>query len=223
MGGRHGFMGDGGRSAREYNAMIEWRERERKWKAEAHAKELDPLPALAKRAEQGDVQAMRETAQLLATHYQIRLVESPTGDRNMAAFRHGERVALIAPIVDLDTLAIALHEMGHGIEGDCPNRGEHYAERNGNVVACLACETAAWRAALDAVPFSREMFARLQDALASYRSTTPGTAAARAALDETTSTRMYMGAKQRHLTLAMRRERQQRVEAEVARDAERRH
>jgi hypothetical protein len=131
----------------------------------------------------------------------------PVGAAAFANWR--KRLIVIPPIgvnhdIDVD-LAIALHEMGHIRAGACTNREPH--RRDPQVRDwwhCIACETAAWREGMTLYPFTREMFARLQQSLRTYRSKTPAPTEAIAALDRLKGNLTWHEDKQRRRTWQMR-------------------
>jgi hypothetical protein len=81
------------------------------------------------------------------------------------------------PMIDDDTVATALHEIGHCVSEPCAGP-RHY--RDPDVTDwwnCLACEVSAWTAAIRLIrplPWSRAMHHKLTRALQSYRRRTPG-------------------------------------------------
>jgi hypothetical protein len=180
--------------------------------------------ALAIRAEHGDVQAMRDLCDSLARHHGIRIIDDPGYD-STACFRHESRTAFVPPIDDLESFAVCLHELGHGLAGPCPMTGDHFTTIVGGTIvggvhvggsaACQRCEVDAWTEAMRLVSFTREMFDRVRRSLSSYRSAL-ATRAARTALAQTVSPLTHMQSRQHHLTHRDRLARQARVEAEVA-------
>ena len=75
--------------------------------------------------------------------------------------------------VDKIAAIILAHELAHCIAGRCPRTGDHRAQIEGNVLACLACEAKAWEIAAGLLPFDRAMHERARAALQTYRESTP--------------------------------------------------
>lgn len=129
--------------------------------------------------------------------------------RNVSAYFVWPKGPIVAPeITGMDSLALVLHEDGHGVAGVCPQREPHRRDLSvRDWWHCIACETAAWRAALDAVPFTLPMFRRLQSSLRSYRAVTPASSAALAELDRLISfTATFAVPRQRKVEAQQRRE-----------------
>jgi hypothetical protein len=97
-----------------------------------------------------------------------------------------ERHITAPPILDEDTAATALHEIGHVVAEICAGP-MHY--RDESVVGwwnCCTCELLAWKQAIHLcapLPFSKAMYRKLVRSLKSYRRGTPGRAAAVRELD----------------------------------------
>lgn len=125
-----------------------------------------------------------------------------------AAFANWQsRTVVVPPTEDEQTAALRFHEDFHIIVGECPGTEPHRRDlRVQQWWHCLSCESAAWAAALKAVPFTRAMFARLQESLAINRGMTPGSAAAVAALDNVASSDNYARLRQQRLEDGYRRE-----------------
>lgn len=135
--------------------------------------------------EQGDVAAMQRVAAIVQATYGLYVEERTNMPSDVSAFfTWRTKTATVPPIIDAETFAVRLHEFGHGIAGECPRLEPHRPDPTVRQWHhCIACETAAWRAALDAVPFSLGMFRRLQSALRTYRGMTPASSAALSELD----------------------------------------
>ncbi|PYQ85898.1 MAG: hypothetical protein DMG02_26845 [Acidobacteria bacterium] len=103
------------------------------------------------------------------------------------------RTIRIAPIVDHITFAIALHETGHLLAGECPEVEPHRRDLGvPNFWNCMACEVAAWRKAWQVSPvLTRDMHRILSAALRTYRST-PASAVTVRALDRLASPTGYV-------------------------------
>jgi hypothetical protein len=180
-----------------YNEMMASRARAQTSKDEERQASLLSLPPLMDRAERGDVVAMQRIAAVFAEYSGVQLIEGADLRAGQAHYSMRRRAAIVTPIVDLPTLAVALHEIGHGAIPKCPDltwfdvdwrswhvpgtRGyDEYAAREqarkthfiSADDGCVGCEVAAWEAALNVLPlpFTRSMFKRLQEALGTYRS-----------------------------------------------------
>jgi hypothetical protein len=175
------------------------------------------LPKVA----QHDVEGMRRFVDSLARQFHIsfefrtdlnRLGVSGFADRR-------RRCAVIRPIVDGETFAVALHEAGHLVSPDCtPGTDGHQPNPQvTNWLHCVRCEEAAWRRALTFAPFTRSMFAELRGGLSAYRRSTPAPRDVEAKADVLMKKLTYAEHRQRHLKMMMRQEQQARVMREVQR------
>jgi hypothetical protein len=215
------------REAARLRFAAESAEREQRWQAAAGYHALKQVPALARRAEHGDVPAMQQIAKLLTQVANVRHVIEPANavPRFQWARRPdpGQPIGTIfsRAIVDFATFAEFVHEVGHAINGPCPNTGAHFKTRVDDCTYCLQCESEAWQTPQRLVPFSDGMFRRLRECLQSYRDDAPGTPDAIAALDQTASRLGRLQAKQKYVGLADRLERQARIEAEIEADKRR--
>jgi hypothetical protein len=213
-----GWYDSGGEASRRAAADREHQQREQ---ADAdRAAYVREWPAAVRAAEGGDVTAMRRVGELNAQRHNQKIIictKMPSGVG--AYFDWSTNTAYVPPMNDCETLAIWLHEQAHGAAGPCPQIEPH--RRDPSVRAwwcCLACETAAWKIAAETVPFSREMFARLQGSLSHYRRQTPGSFEAVAALDRVSGTVFLAESRLTHLKRRMREERQASVNADIERD-----
>ena len=201
------WMGD---SRYEMGPSWEQRERERKRqareaeeKAAAEAGRLRAvdlrLETVTRAVETGSIVAMRKMIEFLAEKYRFTVetrTRMPAGAAAYANWR--TRKIVVPPITDEETFAVNLHEIGHILQGQCPNREPHRVDPSVREWwHCLECESDAWRRALRLAPFSKEMFARLQSSLRHYRRTTPGSAEAKQRLDQVAGTVMWATEKQR--------------------------
>ena len=95
--------------------------------------------------------------------------------------------------------AVGYHEVGHVLEGACPNDGT--AHRRDPTVKewwhCVRCETLATSRALTLGPFTRPMFDRLARGLRRYRASTPASAAEVERLDRLAGTITFAEHQQR--------------------------
>ena len=179
---------------------------------------MTELDRLMLAVERDDVEAMRLVAEIVRAKYGFRVEERTVMPFGVAAFFDSRtRTAVVRPITNEETFASRLHEFGHGIVGPCPQREPHRIDPTvRDWWNCIACETAAWRAALDLVPFTLPMFQRLQASLGTYRRTTPAGPAALRELDTLVSFRQtYAEPTQRKVETAVRREWLAQVQAEL--------
>jgi hypothetical protein len=148
------------------------------------------LEAALRAAEAGSVDGMRQVIALIGEPDRITVdvrQQMPEGASAFAIWQ--TRTIVIPPIVDGETFAVALHEAGHVLAGDCTGREPHRPDRSvTRWHHCIACEVNAWAEALKLAPFSRAMFERLQQSLRTYRRTTPAAAAEIARLDRVAGT-----------------------------------
>jgi hypothetical protein len=206
--GWDGCLGDGGRAqwlrqqAREAAAA----------KARAEAARQAELRSLMPSAERGDVAAMRRIAALLADGCGYIIDYRSAAElsaRGVGAYFVWPRGPIVAPpITDLESFATFLHEYGHGVAGVCPGREPHRPDPSvRDWTHCIQCETDAWKAATEAVPFTLEMFRNLQWSLRIYRGMTPASAAAIGALDTLASfEKSFAEPRQRKVETQLRQE-----------------
>jgi len=114
----------------------------------------------------------RQFVDVLAQRHRFTVhVTRQHGDRASANCRRRE--IHIGPLIGLLDFITALHEVGHVIEGVCPEREPHRHESVDGFSNCQECERLAWERglALCPVPFTRDMHARMAYCLRTYRST----------------------------------------------------
>jgi hypothetical protein len=205
-------------------AWAEYEERARR-KLQQAADAAAAWVTAIEQAERGNVDAMQQVAGLLAARHNITIVtwsRMPEGAR--AFYDWSNDVAYCPAIVDVDTFAVVVHELGHGLCGRCPGREPHRRDPTvTNWHHCLQCETNAWSAAVQSVPFSREMFHTLQRSLGIYRGMTPGPPAAVSELDRVRSFLFYATHKQARFKQRERLDKQARVMREVEADKRKGH
>jgi len=139
------------------------------------------------------VAAMNTAVALLAERHQLKVDVRAVMPEGAVAFAHWQtRTIVIPPIVDSVSFATALHEIGHVLQGACPDREPHRRDRSDHAWwCCVACEADAWRRALTLAPFSRRMFSDLQQSLRIYRRKTPASAEALHELDRIAGSRLW--------------------------------
>src|SRR5437870_5436190 len=146
---------------------------------EAAAVQLMASPRPAQR-----VDGYRKFLRVLSERHRFR-VRVTLNETDGASSNWRRREIYIAPIIDETGFAIALHEAGHLLAGECPQTDPHRRDRR--VVGfwnCVTCETDAWTQALQVSPlFTRAMHASLAKCLRSYRRTTPAPISAVRVLD----------------------------------------
>lgn len=130
--------------------------------------------------------------------------------RGAAAFARIRERQIVGPWpVDEETIAVALHEIGHILAEGCQG-GDHYRDPAvRDWWHCLRCESLAWAnaiALLRPLPWTRSMHERLMRSLKSYRRRTPGTPGAKAELDYLAQQLTFFRLKQRELERQDRRE-----------------
>lgn len=160
------------------------------------------------------VDGYRKLVAVLAQRHRITVVVTPAG-RNGSALA-SSRTIMIPPIVDAGTFAVALHEIGHVINGTCPQRDPHRPLLVSGSLACVACEVAATRTAMQLAPFTPEMHAHLRYALKTYRWSTPAPAQALRALDRLASFTGYALARTAFVKRDVALERQRLAEISLA-------
>ena len=130
------------------------------------------------------VAGLRELVEALCRRHQIKIEYRTSMPDDVSAYANwNTRTITIPPIVDEQTAA-TLEEIGHQLEGPCPQTPPHY--RDPLVTArwhCLQCELSAQRRALTLCDFTRPMFKSLQLSLGTYRRNTPAHPSARAESD----------------------------------------
>jgi hypothetical protein len=164
--------------------------------------------ALLPRIERGDVAAMREFIQALTTRHGITIETRTVMPAGASAYANIPARRIVVPPLDgPEAFAIYLHETGHVLAEPCRG-GDHQPDRSvTRWHHCVKCESEAWRIALELAPFSRQMFARLQWSLQTYRRKTPAPARALQAADQLTGSLTWAQSVQR------RRKHQWRLEA----------
>jgi len=164
------------------------------------------------------VEGYRKYFDVLVRRHQIKVEWRPVMPADVSAYAISRRRKIVVPPITSDeTFAICLHEAGHCIAGECPNKEPH--RRDPAVTDwwhCIACETQAWEIATRLASFTPSMHERLRRSLASYRAVTPASAAAVATLDRLASRTGYAVAKQARLRREMMEERQRLVWASLA-------
>src|SRR5262245_33212808 len=191
-------------------------ERERRAAMEAR---LVPLLAATER---GSVQARREAAAIICERERVEVVERSVSELSALgvgayAMCGSRRAIVVPPIVDAETFATRLHEVGHLLAGRCGG-GDHQPDQKvTHWHHCLRCEVDAWQHAMWLAPFTRHMFQRLRRALKSYRAGTPGPVSARNAVDRLRGTVTFASEKIRRLKWDARIQRQARAMAEITR------
>jgi hypothetical protein len=192
------------RARRQERERLERAERERR-----HTAVSPELEArLVARVERGDLAAMHMLVMLLARKHRITIEVRETGGN--ASAKIAARRIIVPPLRSERDFAAYVHEMGH-VESEPCRGGLHQRDLTARESwCCIRCEELAWRWALNCVPFSRPMFQRLQECLASYRFGTPAPAAANQAADRLRGTVTFADAKQQRLQQRLRLEQQQR-------------
>jgi hypothetical protein len=154
-------------------------------KREAFRRETSPLvPRIA----EDDLAACAAYVEALGRRWDFEIVWHPKPIAGATAFAEWKQRRIQVPvIVELEQFAVALHEAGHLLAGDCTRKAPHFVDRGDrDWHACVECETAAWKIALECLaPASclDVVHQRLRRSLAIYRSKTPATGKALAGLE----------------------------------------
>jgi hypothetical protein len=206
------------RRAQERQEQVRARERALE---QARAVRAATMRACVPRILTGDVDAMYRFFLRLCEHHRIRVVwkAKPAGGGSAAA--RARRITVM-PITNLTTFAGALHEVGHVVNGPCPEQWPHQRIIEGRFGACLECERAAWATAMDLVPFADPaMHADVVYCLGTYL-TTRAPAQVKVGAQRLIGTVTLRSQQHRWFLCQERLERQARVNASVARDAQQR-
>ena len=161
------------------------------------------------------VDGYRKFLRVLSERHRVR-VRVTLHETDGASSNWRRREITIAPIVDETGFAIALHETGHLLAGECPQTEPHRRDRR--VLGfwnCVTCETDAWTQALQVSPvLTRAMHASLAKCLRSYRRT-PAPISAVRVLDRMASYTGYAEACANRWTQEVYRQRQAFVDASL--------
>ena len=163
-------------------AAIETRARAERDAREADAREIED--AVDRMATQ-PLPALRSLVAILCRQHRITVVwtDGSAIPGEARAYANWRKRRITTPhIRAIEDGATALHEIGHILQGACPNREPH---RKDPTIArwwnCLECERDAWARALALVPFSPTMQHALSDSLRRYVRKTPASPAVLAA------------------------------------------
>jgi hypothetical protein len=121
------------------------------------------------------VQGLRDLVTALCRRHRVTIewTEGHAAPGEAVAFANWRNRTITTPrIVTIEDGAVALHEVGHVLQGACPRTEPH---RRDPTVArwwhCVACEEDAWVRALRLVPFTPAMQRVLAESLRRYQGT----------------------------------------------------